>query len=49
VAVVREPDLAFDLDRPQDVLTLMDSGARGRTASACREFDLAARLRVPAR
>ncbi len=49
VAVVREPALAFDLDRPQDVLALMDSGVHGRTASACRELDLAARLRVAAR
>jgi 2-phospho-L-lactate guanylyltransferase len=48
VAVVNDPAIAFDLDRPEDVLALLESDSRGRTASACRELDLAARLRVPA-
>lgn len=46
--IVRRAELAFDLDRPEDVATLLASRSGGRTASACREMDLAARLRMPA-
>lgn len=49
MSVVRRPELAFDLDRAEDVLELLGTRSRGRTASVCRELDLAARLRVPTR
>jgi 2-phospho-L-lactate guanylyltransferase len=45
---VRLDELAFDLDRLEDVTRLLASDSQGRTALACREMDLAARLRVPA-
>jgi 2-phospho-L-lactate guanylyltransferase len=40
------PELANDLDRPQDVVTLLAAGAGSRTLTACHELDLAARLRL---
>ncbi len=45
-AEVREPDLEFDLDRPEDVPALLRSGRRTRTAAACLEMGLAERLSV---
>lgn len=48
MSVIRRRELAFDLDRPEDVRDLVAGRSRSRTASVCRQMDLAARLRVPA-
>jgi 2-phospho-L-lactate guanylyltransferase len=48
VAVVEDPQLSFDLDVPGDILTLLDSGRRGRAREVCVEMDLAERLPVNA-
>jgi 2-phospho-L-lactate guanylyltransferase len=45
VSVVDRPELAFDLDRPGDILTLLSEGRRGRTREVCVQMDLGARLR----
>jgi 2-phospho-L-lactate guanylyltransferase len=45
---VEAPDLAFDLDRPADIVRLMDAGGPGRTRAACLEMGLAERLSVRA-
>jgi 2-phospho-L-lactate guanylyltransferase len=45
---VEAPELAFDLDRPADIVRLMDAGGPGRTRSACLEMGLAERLSVRA-
>ena len=45
VAVVERHELAFDLDRPGDILTLLSDGRRGRTREVCQQMDLAERLR----
>jgi 2-phospho-L-lactate guanylyltransferase len=45
-AVVRAPELAFDLDRPEDVPVLISSPGRSRTQAACLEMGLADRLSV---
>jgi 2-phospho-L-lactate/phosphoenolpyruvate guanylyltransferase len=44
------PELAFDLDRPEDLATLIgsDSTRASRSRAACLEMGLAARLQVPA-
>lgn len=47
-AVIRRPELNFDLDLPGDILTLLASGKEGRTRDVCREMDLAERLRKQA-
>jgi 2-phospho-L-lactate guanylyltransferase len=46
-AVVRSSELAFDLDRPEDIPTLVDSRMPSRTRSACLELGLRERLIVP--
>lgn len=43
-AVVEAPELAFDLDLPGDILTVLDARRRGRTAEVCLDMDLAARI-----
>jgi 2-phospho-L-lactate guanylyltransferase len=43
-AEVRAPELAFDLDRPEDVPGLLARGGPSRTRSACLEMALADRL-----
>lgn len=48
VAIVEDPSLSFDLDVPGDILTLLDSGRRGRTWEVCVEMDLAERVQVNA-
>lgn len=48
VSVVRGPGLAFDLDGPDDILTLLDAGVAGRARDVCLELDLGARVRVGA-
>jgi 2-phospho-L-lactate/phosphoenolpyruvate guanylyltransferase len=45
-AEVRAPELAYDLDRPEDVPTVLVRGGPGRTRAACREMGLADRLSV---
>ena len=47
-AVVQDPELSFDLDVPGDILTLLESGRRGRTWEVCVEMDLAERVHVNA-
>jgi 2-phospho-L-lactate guanylyltransferase len=48
VSVIDRPELSFDLDAPDDILTLLETGRRGRTRDVCLEMDLAARLRAHA-
>jgi 2-phospho-L-lactate guanylyltransferase len=43
-SVVEAPELAFDLDLPSDILTVLDSRREGRTLQVCRELDLGARV-----
>ena len=45
-ASVRDPSLAFDLDRPEDVRPLLAHGGRSRTVAACLEMRLTDRLTV---
>lgn len=45
VAVIERPELAFDLDRPGDILTLLENGHRGRTREVCVQMDLGERIR----
>jgi 2-phospho-L-lactate guanylyltransferase len=44
-AVIRRPELNFDLDEPGDILTLLDAGRPGRTRDVCLELRLEDRLR----
>lgn len=44
VSVVERPELAFDLDLPSDILTLLADGRRGRTREVCLGMDLGERL-----
>jgi 2-phospho-L-lactate guanylyltransferase len=44
IAVVDREELAFDLDDPGDILTLLRARHPGRTLDVCREMDLADRL-----
>lgn len=48
VSVVERPELSFDLDRPDDILSFLAEGRAGRTREVCSEMDLAERLRVHA-
>lgn len=48
-AVVDPPELAFDLDLPRDILTVLDTAPEGRTLQVCRELELGARLATRAR
>jgi 2-phospho-L-lactate/phosphoenolpyruvate guanylyltransferase len=48
LAPVHLAELAFDLDRPDDVLRLVEGPATGRAATACRRMGLGDRLRAPA-
>jgi 2-phospho-L-lactate/phosphoenolpyruvate guanylyltransferase len=45
---VRHPELAFDLDRPQDLARVIVEGGARRTRSACLEMGVPERLRVRA-
>jgi 2-phospho-L-lactate guanylyltransferase len=47
-AAVRAPELAFDLDRPQDIPALLAHGGKSLTRAACLEMGLAERLTVRA-
>jgi 2-phospho-L-lactate guanylyltransferase (CobY/MobA/RfbA family) len=46
--VVERRELSFDLDVPDDILTLLAEGKQGRTREVCQEMDLAERLAVRA-
>jgi 2-phospho-L-lactate guanylyltransferase len=48
VSTVERRELAFDLDHPGDILTLLASGRAGRTAEVCRDMDLGQRLTMHA-
>jgi 2-phospho-L-lactate/phosphoenolpyruvate guanylyltransferase len=43
-AVVERDELAFDLDEPGDILTVLETRRSGRTLQVCRDMDLAERL-----
>jgi 2-phospho-L-lactate/phosphoenolpyruvate guanylyltransferase len=43
-AVVEIPELAFDLDLPGDILTVLEADRRGRTHEVCIDLDAKARL-----
>jgi 2-phospho-L-lactate guanylyltransferase len=45
---VKSPELGFDLDRPADLVRLLEFGGDSRARSACLEMGLADRLRVRA-
>jgi 2-phospho-L-lactate guanylyltransferase len=45
VAIVERQELAFDLDRPGDILRLLEAGHRGRTREVCVQMDLGERIR----
>lgn len=46
VSVIERTELSFDVDRPDDILTLLADGRRGRTREVCLQMDLGARLRA---
>lgn len=48
IAVVERDELAFDLDDPGDILTVLEARRPGRTLDVCRELDLGARLAASA-
>jgi len=43
-AIVGAPELAFDLDLPGDILTVLDARRQGRTREVCLDMDLASRI-----
>jgi 2-phospho-L-lactate guanylyltransferase len=43
-AIVGSPELAFDLDLPGDILTVLDARRQGRTREVCLDMDLASRI-----
>ena len=43
-AVVERPELAFDLDLPDDILTVLEARRRGRTREVCLDMDLPSRI-----
>jgi len=48
VSMADREELAFDLDGPDDILTVLRAGREGRTLDVCRAMDLGSRLRVRA-
>ena len=44
-SVIERTELAFDLDTPGDILTLLSNGRSGRTREVCLQMDLPERLR----
>jgi 2-phospho-L-lactate guanylyltransferase len=48
VSTVERRELAFDLDHPGDILTLLATGHAGRTIEVCRDMDLGQRLSMQA-
>lgn len=43
-SIVQIPEIAFDLDLPGDILTVLETRKPGRTLEVCRELDLASRI-----
>ncbi len=43
-AIVSAPELAFDLDLPGDILTVLEAHREGRTREVCLDMDLASRI-----
>lgn len=43
-SVVEVPEIAFDVDTPGDILTVLESGSHGRTLEVCRDMDVGSRL-----
>src|SRR6266542_342331 len=43
---IRRPELAFDLDRPEDLARVLADGVGHRTRAACLEMGMPGRLRV---
>jgi 2-phospho-L-lactate guanylyltransferase len=48
VSVIKRRELSFDVDRPDDILTLLADGRGGRTRDVCLDMDLGSRIRVRA-
>ena len=48
VSVIERRELSFDVDRPDDILTLLADGRAGRTREVCLDMDLGSRIRVRA-
>ena len=46
VSIVERRELSFDVDRLDDILTLLADGRRGRIREVCLQMDLGARLRA---
>ena len=44
IAVVQQPELAFDVDLPDDILTVVNARRAGRSRQILRELDLSGRL-----
>ena len=44
VSVVERRELGFDLDAPDDILTVLEAGRRTRTWEVCHDLDAATRL-----
>jgi 2-phospho-L-lactate guanylyltransferase len=45
-AVVELEELAFDLDDPGDILTLLQTHREGRTRQVCLDMDLRSRIQI---
>jgi 2-phospho-L-lactate guanylyltransferase len=43
-SIVHREELAFDLDLPGDILTVLETRRPGRTLTVCRELDLGSRI-----
>jgi 2-phospho-L-lactate guanylyltransferase len=44
IAVVQQPELGFDVDLPDDILTVLNARRAGRSRQVLRELDLGGRL-----
>jgi 2-phospho-L-lactate/phosphoenolpyruvate guanylyltransferase len=44
ISVVERDELSFDLDEPDDILRMLESGRPGRTLDVCRRLDAATRV-----
>jgi 2-phospho-L-lactate/phosphoenolpyruvate guanylyltransferase len=48
IAVIERDELAFDLDDPDDILTVLEARRPGRTLEVCRELGLSERVHARA-
>jgi len=46
-SIVQIPEIAFDLDLPGDILTVLETRKPGRTLEVCQDMDLASRIPAP--